>query len=423
MLTKSSLSLKSILATLLMLLPCVEVGAWQQQKDFVFAVSEDTRSGWHTLPPGLPESIIEERLTEKVQDKNIVYVGAFNFGAARSTSVAIAIARKEIDKSKNPANESDEYILWVDQNRSGQFDDSECVGSSRQQGVLPLWILDLQADYVTTDTSQSTQSQNPTFKISIKYDTQRGQIAIRTAGRMEGRATFGDKQLLAQIEDRNANGRWFDLEDRIFVDLNNDGKLNRLLERIPAQGLKRIRGQLLAIEGNTKGTRLTLRPVTDQGWLVPSLTLAEPETEVVNFTAILASQSGMQVKLTEHKQPVQVPIGKYFVRELDITLHRKEAHYRFKFSNLSKNGMVEIQADQRRDIPLLGSLRLEASLASSKSRNEIQLVTSPILKSQSGLYLLLAESGSSEAMSENRLHCANISIPTKLLGVGSSGFS
>jgi len=328
-----------------------------------------------------------------------------------------------------------------DLDRDGRFDAEACIALAASSACLPLWSVELPAEYLyslqglsaeeraglrevekISVGGQELRSKYQAYPVEFKFDELRPSVAMRTGGRMQGTADFHGEAPIAQIEDRNANGRWFDAEDRIFVDLNGDGKLSRLSERISAQGIRKVRGTLTAIEGSMLGTSLRLREITDQGWLVPSLDLAGRSAAVTKLSVVLASTAGVQFKITSVEQPLQVPIGEYFVRDIDVTLRGSEQDYRFVFTENGSARKVRVKADSRQPIQVLGILHLGASVALTRGGDGLRLVTTPYLNSSSGLYLVLASSGSPGSLAENRLQCAT-TIKEKLIGVGSSGFS
>ncbi|MEM7559225.1 MAG: hypothetical protein AAF394_08880 [Planctomycetota bacterium] len=421
---------------LLLTVLCAASSAIGQESKLEFKafsqLSTASSYGWSTVENGLPQNIPKADLLAGIRDADdFLFLGATTFGDERSRSIAVGI---------RPAAEG-KLELWVDLDRDGRFDAEECIRQAESSASLPLWSVELPAEYLYSPQGLSAEeraalrevkkisvggqelpAKYQAYPVEFKFDELRPSVAMRTCGRMQGTANFRGEARLAQIEDRDANGRWFDAEDRIFVDLNGDGKLSRLSERISAQGIKKVRGTLTAIEGSMLGTSLRLREITDQGWLVPSLKLAGGSTEVTKLSAVLTSTAGVQFKITSVEQPLQVPIGDYFVRDIDLTLRSSDQEYRFVFTENGNATKVQVRADSQHPIQILGDLRLGASVAMTRGGDGLRLVTTPYLNSSSGLYLVLASSGIPGALVENRLQCATTS-KEKLIGVGSSGFS
>ena len=388
--------------------------------------------GWSTVEAGLPQNIPQPELLAKIpKTGEFLFLGATTFGDERSRSIAFGIQR-----SADGATD-----LWIDLDRDAVFQSDECIGEPLSNQPLPRWSVELPAEYLHTaeigpaENRQSHHAEeriavggqellatHTSYPVEFKFDELRPTVAIRTAGRMQGTADFRGEARVAQIEDRNANGRWFDAEDRIFVDFSGDGKLSRLSERISAHGIKNVRGTLTAIEGSTLGTSLRLREVTDQGWLVPNLELADGSAEVTELSLVLASTGGVRFKITSVEQPLQVPIGDYFVRDIDVTLRSSDQDYRFVFTESGSAKKVQVKANVQQPIRVLGDLQLGASVAMTRGGDGLRLVTTPYLNSSSGLYLVLASCGSPGSLVENRLQCAT-TTKENLIGVGSSGFS
>ena len=124
--------------------------------------------------------------------------------------------------------------LFVDSNRDQK------LSATEQHTSDGIWFVELTAEYTTLRRQTSKQ------RVRIRRDNATSKWHLATAGHRTGKADFGGQLRTAKIEDRNANGLWFDQEDRLSVDFNGDNKLNRLTERIPAQGMSKIRGTLFA---------------------------------------------------------------------------------------------------------------------------------------------------------------------------------
>ena len=370
---------------------------------------------WTELKPELPANLSRKKLFERLPKQDVVWLGATTYGAQRSRSVAIAVGLSD-----------DATTLFLDSNRNGIFEDSEVL-SDALSNASGEWSVPVNAEFNAPATAASLSAQDPqlplyqTQQVEFQFEKETSILRMRTAGTMVGLAKYQNKDAIAHYEDRNANGRWFDSEDRIFVDLNHDGKINRLLERLPAQGTKKIRGQLTAILGSERGLSLGFQAITAQGTVAPKINLNQ-EAAVEELEATLSSPSGMQVVLSGLGQ-VDVPVGTYFVRELKLVLKYDNRRFSFRFGLDSRNPNIQVNPNETTVFDLLGSLKLNSNKTLVRSAGFSNLIVTPTLKTTSGLYLLNCLAGSGQALTENRLTCTVFAKGRRLLGAGSSGFS
>ena len=240
---------------------------------------------------------------------------------------------------------------------------------------------------------------------------------------MVGQAVFGEATVAARYLDRNSKGSWFDREDRFVVDVNQDGKLDSMVERYSCRTICRIGSKQFAIGGDPEGHSLSLVEVTGSGKIAGTIPM-ESGAKVVELKATLASTTGIRVIIEELDKAVDCPIGKYQVEDVRLKIKGEKGFYNFVFASLNqKNSPVEILADQSEEIDLLGELRLSATRAVVADEKGATLTISPALESESGLYLMLGRFGSTaDSQSENRLQVESTSMDGQI-GLGSSGFS
>lgn len=352
-----------------------------------------------------------------LDESDVIAVGKLSYGDPRVPAVGILLARQDTGLG-----------LWVDRNRDRRWQADETAaawGSSGTQWTSQLVpALDRAAtvDRAAADDRENGENReqsgdvlaaaaSPSHDVSLaypvcfRYDSAKGQLFAATAGAREGQVKFNDRECLARYEDRNANGRWFDADDRLFVDLNGDGKINVISERLPCQGMRTIQGTLYAIAGDPLGQTLAITPVLEKGSLIPRLTLSESQAQVLSIGGTLVSHVGVQVAFDRVDQPVEVPVGRWYLRDLWFEVRQDdEQHYRFKFLRSGGSMSVEVRDGSESAFELLGELQLSATVMQVPGGERGGMLSiHPTLTTETGCYLSDARVGRQAASEENRL--------------------
>jgi hypothetical protein len=360
-----------------------------------------------TLEFGLPESFDSSKLLAGLADENLSepILGWFTYGDPRSRSVAVVLTRE------NPSR------LFVDLNRDQEITMDEQIEPSGSEPNV--WFVDLDAEFVSQDDTLVHQRQ----RVRIAYDPANADVKLSSAGSMQGKVEFQGQQRLAKYLDRDANGCWFDSEDRLLVDLNGDGRLDPLVERLPCRGMKQIGGQLFAISGDRQGRWLQIEEVRERGSILPTLQIFDSEASIISLDASLASDGGMRVRVDSLETPVEVPIGIWHVADLKLTVRGDIGTYSFAFaSNDPKANPVVVKADSDEKLDLLGELRITSSKSTIRRGTEATIMVTPVLRSKSGLYLTQSRRGHLTPDSENRLVARSRSGVVQF-HIGTSGFT
>ncbi len=389
-----------------------------QESKFAYDQSLDDSPNYAHMKAnaGLPEGMTEQSLTAKLEPnlgKTPRHFGWFIYGGSNSRSLATMLIESS-DAGSLPR-------LFVDANRDKQFDETEELPAveSKREGTAA-WQTNLNAEFVKVANKVFSRQLQ---QVKFRWNEKDKRLTISSVGTMKGKATFGEKKVAAQYLDRNSNGSWFDKEDRFVVDVNQDGILDPMLERYPCKTLCRIGSQQFAIGGDPEGNSLSLVEVTGRGTIAGTIKLADG-AEVVKLKATLASTTGIRVLIDTLDEAVTCPIGDYRVESVEIKLKAEKGFYDFRFASLNQDKPpVRILADQSSEIDLLGKLSLSATQAIIVDENGATLTISPMVGSESGLYLMLCRLGSTpDSTSENRMSVESTSMDGQI-GLASSGFS
>ena len=265
--------------------------------------------------------------------------------------------------SKAPAE------LFVDSNRDQKLTAAE-QHTADSDGI---WFVELTAEYSTLRRQTSKQ------RVRIRRDKATSKWYLATAGHRTGKADFGGQLRAAKIEDRNANGLWFDREDRLLVDFNGDNKLNRLTERIPAQGMRKIRDTVYAIAGSVKGDSISLSEVTGSGFITPTIGLLAGDAKVTSIKGQLGSKSGIGIPIESIDSPIEVPVGDWHVESLIIEVSEGDSVYMFAFAPFEKNTLVSVADTEKKEVELLGEIELSAGVSIQQEDTKSFMTLTPII--------------------------------------------
>ncbi len=372
---------------------------------FVPAGESGVRFAERLVEAGVPETIEVPSLIAALNlpDPTSYWLGSFAYGDVESRRIAVLVQH------------TDPPTLYVDLNRDQKFSLDERIASDTDAA----WRFALEAEY---QIDADNRFHLP-LQVQVRWDPNTRFLRMATAGSMQGTVLFQGQSRLARYEDRDANGSWFDLDDRLFVDLNGDGKIDSITERMAGSGMRQLGGILYAISGDRTGRSLAINEVRERGQLVPQLTLDSETARVTRLSAALVSQQGMRIDVTHAQlgQPIEVPIGNWQVSFLEVDLTEGDQAYYFRFAAMSRGQFAtSVAAEEETTVELLGELKLSARLSFNRGEQTMLLIT-PSLYSQSGMYLIISRAGPNRAEMENRLRSISYG-GTRYLGTGTSGF-
>ena len=383
------------------LLLCLFVGPPPQAEDsFEFKKSDSGfRFAEVEIQPGLPEGFDQTGLKPADSDSSQEFFW-LRYGGNSSRAICLRF---------DPEAPTE---LFVDSNRDQKLSATE-QHTSDSDGI---WFVELTAEYTTLRRQTSKQ------RVRIRRDNATSKWHLATAGHRTGKADFGGQLRMAKIEDRNANGLWFDQEDRLLVDFNGDNKLNRLTERIPAQGMRKIRGTVYAIAGSMRGDKVSLAEITGSGFVTPKLNLLADDAKITSIKGRLGSKSGIGIPIDSIDAPIEVPVGDWRIESLIIEITDGDKIFEFWFLPVKPKPLVSIADTEKKEVELLGKIELSAGVSTQQENTKTFMTLTPTIKTESGCFMMGSRTGKRSPYNENRL-VAHSSSPDRDLEIGSSGFS
>src|SRR5262245_18446649 len=169
-------------------------------------------------------------------------------------------------------------------------------------------------------------------------------VAWAVRGYTTGTISVGGKQIAAVLTDGDADG-CFDGAgaDRIWLDLDGDGKFDPLTEQFPLGNAIPANGTPLLVRPRPDGLGVQARErPSETGTLkveIPRL----PKAEVVELSANYVSEFGELVVVKAADKPLTLPAGKYRVDSVQLKLADADGKvWRYSFSSGSRTHDVEI---------------------------------------------------------------------------------
>jgi hypothetical protein len=146
-------------------------------------------------------------------------------------------------------------------------------------------------------------------------------LSFAAAGYLEGTVRIAGREHSARRQDGDGNGLFTDPQDRLWIDLNDDGRWDAVNEQFLFAPMLTLAGERYAIRSNALGTCLSLGKVEGTGtirvkivaggWLPP---------RVQDLGVTLVSRDGTAVSLNGPSAEAVVPVGDYRVSGLTVML-------------------------------------------------------------------------------------------------------
>jgi hypothetical protein len=270
--------------------------------------------------------------------------------------------------------------VWLDADGDGRF-------APREHHRLGSEALDVSAFVILQRPGHEPRKVQRTVMLRRTGD---GGLRYAVRGYVSGTLHLGAQTCAVLLADGNADG-CFDSPgaDRIWIDLDRDGRFDPLTEQFPL-------GQPLSVDGKTylfkpavdgSDVQVRERPA-ETGTL--RLTLLDGSTrDVADFTAELVSDWGELVALRRLGQAESLPVGRYVVESLAFQLtDRAGRKWQYRFGG-TRRFAIEISPGRETSIPLLQrlalSLTVDGGTKGVRPRQDIDVT--PNLQTAGGLYL------------------------------------
>jgi hypothetical protein len=218
-----------------------------------------------------------------------------------------------------------------------------------------------------------------------------GGLRYAVRGYVTGKLRLGDQDYAALLADGNADG-CFDspAADRIWIDLDRDGRFDALTEQFPLGKPLTVGGKTYLLKPAPDGSAVQVHERPAQRGTLRLTLLDQPALNATQFTAQLVSNWGELVSVSQLGQELSLPVGRYAVEALAFQLTDAAGRkWQYHFSG-SRRFDIEVAAGRETATAVLRGLALGMTLESGKEaiRPGEGIEVTPALRTAAGLYLV-----------------------------------
>lgn len=322
---------------------------------------------------------------------------------------------------------ADEFDLYVDVDRDRIVQSHERItGSGRE------WQLNLPAEIVREDFVEQYPRQ-----VALRLAATGDRLSVATLGGVAGTISIIDPRTreavrrTAQRIDGDANGLFADSRDRLRVDLNGDEKFDAVTEQFIWLPVLTLSGRRYAVKADRPGESLSLEEITGTGQLQIAVARLPERAKIIAFEGMVFSDDGSAWSLKEAHKPQEVPVGRYALGSVTLTIdtgEREPWHFVFSRSEpVRAQDWVEVTANSQVSLEAVGETQFVLN-AGETARPGDFLAVSPRLYTHDGLLVNLSCRGKQigsfdNARSHNPCEIRLVSAGGKTLSAARSGFA
>src|SRR5207253_3245294 len=133
--------------------------------------------------------------------------------------------------------------------------------------------------------------------ICLRHQPVSSTLAAATCGYIEGSVTLDGKRIRARRVDGDHNGLFADPQDRVWLDLNGDGRWDATSEEFLFAPILLAGGKRIRVRADDRGERLSLAPVEGTGTLRLRLPAALRSAQVQEVQVTVQSKDGVVASL------------------------------------------------------------------------------------------------------------------------------
>jgi hypothetical protein len=302
--------------------------------------------------------------------------------------------------------DSGPFHLYADLNRDRAIDASEqIVGTSSNTERSRRFSLD--AEIIQEDTVRSFPRE-----VEIRLGFAGDRLAVATLGGIVGTIELPDptsdsntgnganrdvdnnKPILVQRIDADANGLFADSRDRLRIDLNQDERIDPVTEQFAWLPVQKVQGRRYAVKADREGMTLSLQEITGTGTIQIAIASLPEHAKLLELEAMVFSDDGSAWSLKEANKPQEVPVGRYTLGSITLTIDTGESepwHYVFSRSdNIEEDDWQPVGSDSAVSLEAIGNLTFSAGNIPAEASAGQQLTINPRLYTEAGLLINLS---------------------------------
>jgi len=145
---------------------------------------------------------------------------------------------------------ADDWDLYVDADRNPVIEAKDKVGGKGRERSARLDV----------EITRGLEILHEPRTLLWRLGAARTSISLATVGYVEGHVQIDGNRVAVRRVDGDANGFFADAADRLWLDLNGDGKWDPITEQFPLLPVLTLGKQRYAVRGDARGARLALEP-------------------------------------------------------------------------------------------------------------------------------------------------------------------
>lgn len=256
-----------------------------------------------------------------------VHYGLLRYGSPNSPQVTVVVD----DAGR------DDFDLYVDADRSGHIDREQiAAGQARIR----------RSAAVSEVSYQNQPAEQHPRQIVLRRGITGKSIGVATLGYLEGHVQVAGQSLACRRVDGDANGLYADLRDRIWLDLNADGKWDPFSEQFPMTPVMVLFGKRYAVRSDQGGTRLALEEITGEGTIKLVLATLAPGAKIRSIEVSLMGDDGSAYAVRADDAAIKVPEGGYAVRAVQLSIEQPDDKRPWNFQ-FTRNDLPTAEQWQR----------------------------------------------------------------------------
>ena len=287
--------------------------------------------------------------------------------------------------------------LYVDGNRNRIIETGERVPPI--EGRDRTWRVPLDVA-ITEPTGTRFVRRELLFRLGTTART----LSYAVLGYLEGTVEIAGRRIAARRMDGDGNGFFTDPQDRLWLDLDGDGRWDPASEQFLISPVLKIGESRYVVRSDEPGTWLLLEPLAGIGKLrlaLPARGEAEPP-RVLQMAATLVGRDGSAISVSGTNREAEAPVGEYRLTALQVSLADPNGGlaWNFQFSGrVATPRWFRVDQDSVVEIDPIGRLELRTGFDdSSTCRAGEPLQVRPSLVTADGLHINAAFRGNQEAI-------------------------
>jgi hypothetical protein len=330
------------------------------------------------------------------------------------SSVRVTIVLDEIGRG--------EADLYVDANRNRRIESTD-----RVDGENLTWRLPLDLAIVEGETTRYERRAS-IFRLGTTGIT----FSHAASGYLDGKVEFASHWHAVRRMDGDCNGLFTDLQDYLWIDLNNDGRWDSSSEQFLFASILTIGDARYAVRSDPFGEHLSLEPLEGSGTVRLALAKSPGLPGAVEFTATLIGRDGSAVGLSGEPAQATVPIGEYRLGTVTSSFQDAQSgpRWNFVFSDIDRRGEArwyKVEQGGTVAIDPIGNLEFKTGTEGMRPpRPGEDLKVQPQLFTGDGLLIVTCYRGMLASSAGDSSSGASITLATtdgRTLATAHSGFA